>query len=171
MKTKYVNLANFLFFFPTSGDWKPPKSFFQKRFALKENSVVSISFLWSSVFFAPIVLIFFLAIDHNQENLTKFGRIPDMEVKHFKHHFIYLDYNYGDFFLEIWQIMTFLTNIPYTCWNHIFQVENWSPKKIKNWPAVFVFFQFCFVGCIRAIFFTKILWMCRTHISQVTQKK
>jgi hypothetical protein len=32
------------------------------------------------------------------------------------------------------------------------------------------FFQFCFVRWIRTIFFTKFLWMCWTHISQVTKK-
>jgi hypothetical protein len=71
---------------------------FNKSFALKKNTVVSISFLVAVFFFPAIVLIFFLAIDHNQENLTKFGGIPDIEVKHLKHHFIYLDYNYGDLF-------------------------------------------------------------------------
>jgi hypothetical protein len=116
MKTKHMNLAIFIFIlFPLLATENLQNHFLKKVSPLKKSAVVSISFLGSSVFFPPIVLIFFLAIDHNQENLTKFGCIPNMEVKHFKHHFIYLDYNYGDFFLEIWQIMTFLTNILYTC--------------------------------------------------------
>jgi len=96
MKTKHMNLANFIFiFFPLLATENLQNHFLKKVSPLKKSAVVSISFLGSSVFFPPIALIFFLAIDHNQENLTKFGCIPNMEVKHFKHHFIYLDYNYG----------------------------------------------------------------------------
>jgi hypothetical protein len=82
MKTKYMNLAFFIFYF-FSHFWRLRTSkiiFSQNVSPLKKKRCC---FLVAMFFFPPIVLNFFLAIDHSQENLTKFGCIPDMESKTF----------------------------------------------------------------------------------------
>lgn len=112
-----------------------------------------------------------MATDHNQENLTKFGCVPDMEVKHFKHHFIYLEYNYGDFFSRHLANYDLAHKYPLHVLKPYFSGPKFIPKKTFNWPAVFVFFPILFCRGALGPFFSQNFFECVELIFLRSPKK